>query len=281
MQIINNKGFYYLFHSFRKNGQVVSRKKYLGKEIPVDIESIKIKFLQKCLKEDVFIKLDSIKKNFNRDWKKLPESIKKKNLIDLSVAFTYSTNAIEGSTITLEETDELIKKRISPNKPIDDVKETLSHSKLFLEVINSRSEFDLKTIKKWHKALFFETKPDIAGLIREYSVKVGNYRAPDWQDLKKLLKDYFDWIEQNNATMHAVEFAARAHHKFEKIHPFGDGNGRIGRLIIALILRKYKYPIMIIPYKKRRTYYHALEKDENGFLLYFVRRYIAEFKDYI
>ena len=104
---------------------------------------------------------------------------------------------------------------------------------------------------KWHKELFSDTKLDIAGKLRDYLVKVGTYTAPDWQDLGKLLRDFFDWYNKNKATMNPVELAARAHFKFEKIHPFGDGNGRIGRLITVNILKKNRYPLLIIEYKKR------------------------------
>ena len=81
--------------------------------------------------------------------------------------------------------------------------------------------------------------------------------------------------------MHPVELAARAHYKFEKIHPFGDGNGRIGRLIIAYILRKANYPLLIIEYKKRKSYYHALAKDEIKFMNWFFRGYVRAHRRFL
>ena len=70
MNIVKHKGAYYLSHSFRKNGKVTHRGKYLGKSIPKNIDDIKIQFLRKCLEEDVLIKLNRIKQNFNKEWKK-------------------------------------------------------------------------------------------------------------------------------------------------------------------------------------------------------------------
>ena len=134
---------------------------------------------------------------------------------------------------------------------------------------------------KWHKEIFSDTKPDIAGRFRDYLVRVGNYRAPDWQDVNKLMKEFFEWYNKNKRVMHPVELVARAHYKFEKIHPFGDGNGRVGRLIIAYLLGKSKFPLLIIEYKKRKSYYHALSKSENDFLNWFIRGYVSAHRKYL
>jgi len=281
MKIIERKGFYYIGHSFRKAGKVTYRESYLGKLIPSDIEDKKELFLRRILQEDAFIKLEKIRKNFKRQWTNYPESIKKKILLDFSIDFTYNTNAIEGSTITKEETDEIIKEKISPNKPLPDILETISHSKVFFTALHEKKSLSQGLISDWHHELFKETKPDIAGKIRDYLVRVGDYKAPDWQNLKKLMKGYFDWLEKNKKAMHPVELAGRAHYKFEKMHPFGDGNGRVGRLIIANLLKKGGYPLLIIDYKNRKSYYRALKRTENDFVNYFIKRYLSRHKEFL
>ena len=281
MQVVKHKGYYYLANSFRSDGKVVHREKYLGKDLPQNLEEVKEAFLHKCMQEGIFKKLNIIQKNFNIEWKKYPESIKKEILIDLSISFTYNTNAIEGSTITLDETEDIIKRKIAPNKPIRDVQETINHSKTFFKAVNEKYELSADLLLKWHKELFLDTKPDIAGRFRDYLVKVGDYRAPDWQDINKLMKEFFEWHNKNKKIMHPVEFAAKTHYKFEKIHPFGDGNGRIGRLVIAYLLRKSNYPLLIIEYKKRKSYYHALSKSENDFLNWLIRSYVSAHKRYL
>ena len=65
----------------------------------------------------------------------------------------------------------------------------------------------------------------------------------------------------NKPNTNPVELAARAHYRFEKTHPFGDGNGRVGRILMNHILWHAGYPMLIIEYKKRKSYYKALEKD--------------------
>lgn len=281
MQIIQKNGYYYLAHTFRKAGKPTHREFYLGTNLPDEIEQIKETFLRRILNEEAFVKLGKIKKNFRHHWEKYPESIKKKVLIDFSIDFTYNTNAIEGSTITKEETEDIIKKKISPNKPVQDVLETIAHSKTFFMALDEKKPLSAKIILNWHYELFKETKQDIAGKIREYMVRVGDYTAPDWQDVPKLITEFFPWSSKNRKTMHPVELAARAHYKFEKIHPFGDGNGRVGRLIINNILKNGGYPMLIIDYKKRKSYYHALKKTENDFVNYLIRRYLSRHNEFL
>lgn len=276
MRIIKRKkgkeDYFYLQHSIREGKTVITKEKYLGKEIPKDIEKIKKEFKDKFAK-NFNEKLELIKKNFQLEWKKYPESIKEKVKEQIAIAFTYNTNAIEGSTITLEETREIIEQGIAPNKPLRDIKETEKHAEVFLKMLEKREEFNNELLLKWHLEIFGETKKDIAGKYRDYFVRVGSYLAPDWQEVEKLMKGFIKFVKDNQK-MNAVELSGRVHYKFEKIHPFGDGNGRIGRLIMNYILWHAGYPMIIIEYKKRRSYYRALQKDEDGFVNYFIRRYL-------
>ncbi len=263
--------YYYLQHSYRENGKVITEEKYLGKEIPKDLEQLKWELGQQE-REALHKKLEKIKREFQTEWKRTPESAKQRELQEIAIAFTYNTNAIEGSTITLEETREIIADQISPNKSLRDVHETQAHAKVFLEMLDTPNKISKELLLKWHQKIFGETKADISGRFRDFGVRVGMYRAPDWQDVEKLMKELFQFLEQKN--LHPIELAARAHYRFEMIHPFGDGNGRIGRLIINHILWHKGYPMLIIEYAKRRSYYRALQRGEEGFVHYFVQRYL-------
>ena len=266
-----NQEFYYLQHSFRKNGKVITKEKYLGKEIPENLEDVK-KGILKEVENELIKKLEKIKENFQKEWKRTPESAKEHELKEIAIAFTYNTNAIEGSTITLEEAREIIEDKISPNKPLRDVKETEAHSNVFLEMLNKKEKISEELISKWHRNIFGETKSDLAGKYRDYLVRVGSYIAPDWQDVHKLMKEFFNSFRE--LKINPVELSARMHYRFERIHPFGDGNGRIGRLIMNKILWDNDYPMIIIEYKKRKSYYKAFHKDEDAFVKYFIRRYL-------
>ncbi|MEK6894199.1 MAG: Fic family protein [Nanoarchaeota archaeon] len=280
MKIVNKKKgdqkYFYLKHSFRNGEKVLTKEKYLGAEVPKDIEEIKNKFKEE-IKSDLNKKLEIIRNNFQSEWERIPESAKKKEIEEISIAFTYNTNAIEGSTITLEEVREIIQDKISPNKPLKDVREAEAHSEIFIKMLCKKEEITNTLLLEWHKEMFGMTKSDIAGKFRDYLVRVGPYLAPDWQEVKKMMGELIDFIK-NNRKMNPVELSARAHYKFEKIHPFGDGNGRIGRLLMNHILWHKGYPMLIIEYKKRKSYYRALQKDEELFLSYFVRRYLTVHK---
>lgn len=272
--------YFYLQHSFRKNGKVVTKELYLGKDIPKNIEEIKEKIMLET-KKALLNKLEKIKSSFQKEWKRYPESAKEKELHEIAIAFTYNTNAIEGSTITLEEARQILEDKIAPNKPLRDIRETESHAKVFLEMLKTTEKISKKLLLKWHKDIFGETKPDIAGRFRNYPVRVGIYIAPDWQDLEKLMEQLIKFVNDsklNGSKLNPVELAARAHYRFEKIHPFGDGNGRIGRLAMNYILWNSDYPMLITEYKNRKSYYKALQRNEEGFVSYFIRRYISVHK---
>lgn len=266
------KAYYYLEHSIRKGDKIVKKEKYLGTSIPKNIDKIKEEFSRE-LKINLYKKLEKIRKNFQNEWKKIPKSAKEKELEEISIAFTYNSNAIEGSTITLEEVREIIKENIAPNKPIRDIKETESHNKIFLQMLKKREKITNNLILRWHKEIFDATKQDIAGKYRNYLVRVGNYIAPDWKEVIPKMNMLIKFI--NKSELNPVELAARAHYKFETIHPFGDGNGRIGRLLMNYILWHAGYPLLIIEYKKRALYYKAFPKGQEAFVDYFLRRYLS------
>ncbi|MBS3095306.1 Fic family protein [Candidatus Woesearchaeota archaeon] len=274
---VRNKVYYYIEHSLRENGKITKKERYLGTSIPKNIEEIKKEF-KKEIEIKLFEKLGRIKENFQVEWRRIPESAKQKEKEEIAIAFTYNTNAIEGSTITLEETREIIHDKFAPNKSLRDIKETEAHGRVFLAILDKKEKITKGLLLKWHEDIFGDVKPDISGKFRDYLVRVGPYLAPDWQDVEDMMKKLIAFINENLGKMNTIELAARSHYRFEKIHPFGDGNGRIGRLLMNYIIWHTGYPMLIIEYKKRKSYYNALQGDEERFLKYFMRRYLAVHK---
>jgi len=283
-KIIDKKTYYYIEHSYRKNGQVLKKEKYLGTKIPKNIDKLKKDLLLELYEELWYKKFDIIKDNFKKNQKKMPKSIQEKELETFAIKFTYTTNKIEGSTLTHRETALLLEKGITPaNRPIGDIKEAEQHREVFYDMINYDKKINISTLLLWHKKLFQYTKIDKAGKIRTYPVGISGSRhiPPEPFEIDLLLKEFFVWYNQNKNKMHPVHLAALVHFRFVSIHPFGDGNGRITRLFMNYVLHKNGYPMSIIDYSKRDSYYNALEmsnvkNDEGIFTLWFFRRYLKE-----
>lgn len=257
--------YYYLQHSVRIGSQVKKYDVYIGKTIPENIDSIKNGLFQKIRQDKYGPKLETIQKTYRQSLSTLSPTALRKQLTNFGISFTFNTQKIEGSTLSLRETSLLIDRGISPpNKPIADSIEALEHVKLLQRLIQSIPSITFNSVLSWHYDLFSQTKHDIAGKIRPHGVLISGstYVPPTPLEVQPLLNEFFDWYEHSKDKIHSVELAALAHLKFVTIHPFTDGNGRISRLLMNVILFQNNYPMLDITYEKRNRYYKALEKSQ-------------------
>ncbi|MGI0066338.1 MAG: Fic family protein, partial [Nitrosotalea sp.] len=268
---------------------VQTREIYLGRSIPDGIEKIKIDFLDDIYRKRWYDTIDTIRKNFLKNQKAMPKSVRKKEMENFAINFTYDTQRIEGSTLTRKETADLLEKGITPkSRPIVDMQEAEAHRDLFFDILQSKKGLSLQQVLDWHWSLFNKTKKEIAGKIRKYQVAIraSKFMPPSPVEVMPMLSEFFVWYSKNKNKLHPVELAAVAHLKFVTIHPFGDGNGRVSRLIMNFILDRKNYPMFDITYEDRNSYYNALErsqikKDDRVFLQWFIKRYIKEYKRYL
>ncbi len=288
-RVLKGQTYYYLNHSIRENGKVQPKEVYLGKKIPTNIEKIKKDFLDDVYRKKWYSDIDIIKRNFAKNQRMMPKSVQEKELENFAINFTYDTQRIEGSTLTRRETFDLLERGITPkSKPVRDVQEAEAHRDLFFEILKSNKDLSLNQVQEWHWKLFSKTKVGIAGKIRNYQVAIGGSKfvPPSPVEVFPMLEEFFKWYNKNKDKLHPVELAAVAHLKFVAIHPFGDGNGRVSRLIMNFILDRKKYPMLDIPYDGRSSYYNALErshvkKEYRVFLQWIIKRYIKEHKRYL
>ncbi|MBI2579527.1 MAG: Fic family protein [Candidatus Aenigmarchaeota archaeon] len=285
---IGHTDFFYLEHSMKINGKVGKKEKYLGKKIPKNIDEIKNHFMNEIYQEKWYKKLDEIKTNFKKYIQKLPEEIREKYIEQFMIKFTYNTNKIEGGSLTFKDTSKLLHDNITPSdKPVKDIKEAENHRKVFYTILKFKKDITLEKVLEWHYNLFSDTKPNVAGKIRNYPVGISgtDVELPLPVELNVLLKEFFNWYNKNKEKLHPVELAALVHYRFVSIHPFGDGNGRISRLLMNFILHRYGFPMLDISYKNRDSYYTSLErsqkrKNENIFVQHIIKRYIKDYKNY-
>lgn len=281
--------YYYLEHSYRDNDKIEKMQKYLGKEIPANIDRIKAEFMNNLNNKLWYVDLDKIKRNASNEFKSFSKTAQEKYSDNFLVKFTYNTNRIEGSTLTLKETARLLEGGTTPkDRSSKDVKETEAHKLVFQKMMSENSDLTLKLVLAWHKDLFANTDLEIAGKIRIHAVAISGSRfePPMPDELNYLLRKFFQWYNNHKNSVHPVQLAALVHLKFVTIHPFIDGNGRISRLLMNFILHRNGFPLFDIKYVNRSTYYNALERsqtkeEERIFVQYLIKRYLKEYKKYI
>lgn len=286
---VGKHSYYYLEHSFRKDGKIEKKERYLGKAIPENIEDIKKQFISEIFKGKWFGDFDRIKDCFLSQKKVMPASAVEKEKETFMVRFTYDTNRIEGSTLTLRETAELLSGGFAPKaRPMSDIKEAEAHKKTFYEVLKNKKGLSMQNLLYFHKRLFESTKDDIAGKLRQHQVAISGsqFMPPLAVEVYPLLVDFFKWYNRFKDISHPVELAVLVHLKLVTIHPFADGNGRISRMMMNLVLNRHESPMFNIPYEKRAGYYTALERSQTKnndtiFMQWFFKRYIKENKKYL
>jgi len=271
----------YLEQSYRWKGRLRKRRIYLGTKLPPDLKE-RTTFLERAIWQSTwFEEFDRIRAGYQRRLRTIPRSVSRKEQSEFVVEFTYDTNRIEGSTLTLEDTRLLLDRGFTArNRPLHDQVETQRHARLLTRLLTNPERLTLTNLRRWHEELFSETKPDLAGKIRDFGVRIGRskHQPPPASEVGAKMDHLFYWLREARDTLHPVELAAEFHYRFENIHPFGDGNGRVGRLAMNLLLAESGFPMLNIEYTRRSGYYNALEasslrEDSRPFLRFFFLRY--------
>ena len=181
---------------------------------------------------------------------------------EFTVEYTYNSNAIEGNTLTLRETDLVLRGLTIDQKPLKDHMEAVGHKEAFdfvSELVKEKCEINERVIKQIHYLVLADKKDD-RGVYRRLPVRIMGAAHEPVQPylivpkMEELLRNYLASEE------HIVTKLARFHIEFEGIHPFIDGNGRTGRLLVNLELMKAGYPPIDIKFTDRIAYYNAFDE---------------------
>ncbi len=203
---------------------------------------------------------------------------------EFTVEFTYNSNAIEGNTLTLKETAMVLEGLTVGQKPLKDHLEAVGHRDAFMyiEDIASR-EYPLSesVIKSIH-ALVLMDRPEDKGVFRRIPVRImGAYTQPvQPYMIEPKISELLTVNEERRESMNPIERIARFHLEFEGIHPFIDGNGRTGRLIMNLELIRAGFPPINVKFTDRKKYYDAFDayyrQGDAGAMTDLIAGYVSE-----
>ncbi|MFH1636839.1 MAG: Fic family protein [Candidatus Woesearchaeota archaeon] len=275
---VNKNPYYYLKHSFRSGNKVKTKTlAYIGsKKDEGKIAKLKKQFDKnklKSIKEELFNekdwntllsdkqKIKEIKKQFSSKLKKLDQKTKRDMFDDFLTYFVYNTNAIEGNTLTLKETDLLLNKGITPQgRTLREINDHLNSRDVFYYLMEKDLRINNNAVILVHDLLLKNI--DQRKGYRTSNVRVigATFKSSPFQYVQTDLKILLKWYNKNKKELHPVILASLFHHKFEKIHPFYDGNGRTGRMLLNLILLNNAIPPLVLSNKQRKKYYSVLAK---------------------
>ncbi len=292
---------YYLAHSFRKGGKIKKMRFYLGIDLSKNELEEKRKYAEDILKKRIetleFIhdpfyavlsaeELEELKSLEPKGDIKILH-LTEQDWTKFTQMFTYDTNAIEGSTVTVSEVIGILKEDKWPgDKDKGEISETYGVAEAVNFIRKTRDHISLNLMKELHKIVFKNSKP-VAGQFRSKGTEVavvdtfGNiiHSGAPSADIVRLLKEVVRWYNRNKGKYPSLVLGAVVHNQFENIHPFQDGNGRVGRLLLNNILLKHNLPPVNIKLKNRGEYYSALgEYQKTGNIRPMIELIMKEYK---
>ena len=208
-------------------------------------------------------RINSLSEEYRKLAAKHKEAIKELTISELP-EMVYNSNAIENSTLTLEDTEDiLIRNQIRTDHKIREIYEAKNLASAIEYLMdNPEKEISVELILKLHKTLLTNIRDEIAGRFRSGKewVRVGTHIGANPEFVNGFMHDLVrDYNSDNDE--YFLEKIAYFHAEFENIHPFGDGNGRIGRLLTNEQLDMLGLPPIIIPNKSKfDEYYPALDE---------------------
>ncbi len=280
---IKGKYYYYLVKTMRlPNGEITKISKLVKDPSEAHTPEIKAFFEQKEIEllskyaqkqyaqfrlpqEDALERMEKMRIEYKKITKRLSPA-QLKDLFDrFTVNFTYESNAIEGNSLTLKDVAIVLHEDVSiKGKSLREIYETR----------NSREVVDL-ILKKKFKVTEKNTLKMHSMLVKDMQIPSGYKTVPNYiqnrevvttppEKVQTAMKELFNWFDKNKGKMHPLQLAAKFHGHFENIHPFEDGNGRVGRFLMNIILVNASYPPIIIRKTQRISYFNALEDSDNG-----------------
>lgn len=313
-KLIGGRPYYYLRVSQRKGKKIITRDiAYLGssiEEVKDNINNLpkfrdKIKkayktlnrfiesnyYLEKAsllkLKDDLFLNLklneiEACKLHFNKIFEKRDELTKREIWKNFIIEFAFNTTSIEGNTITLQEARNILEEGLTPkDRTLREIYDIQNTERVFFDILESAKEMSHDLITNIHSELMKNIDPRVGYRTADVRIIKANFKSTPFPFVKTDMDLLLRWYNQNKARLHPLVLATAFHHKFEKIHPFMDGNGRTGRMLFNFILLKNDYPPTIFYRRLRTDYLQALREADKANLLETKKEYYSELVQFI
>jgi len=281
---IGEKTYLYAEYSFRlPDGSIKKISKLVKSEAEKNSREIKDYFIKReiiankdfamskyntkdFLSDEEVSKIEETKVGYWEIIKKLNKKQIKDVLDRFTVNFTYESNALEGNSLTLKDVTLILGENVVPkNKDLREVYETKNTREAHELLFNNKIKISKESIVRLHSVLVKDTGVSIGFKKIPNYLLMRNVKTTPPEKVEEEINKLIEWYHFSKDKIHPLKLAAEFHARFEKIHPFEDGNGRTGRILLNALLLEREYPPVIIRKTTRIAYFAALEAFDKGY----------------
>jgi Fic family protein len=272
-----NTAYFYLTERVLVKGKFKKIQVFIGKNVPTNTRGffsiLKEKELALVTKQnpqaDSFLlpihykKIELAKINWKYFTAQLSKTKCEKLMSEFAISFIYESNAIEGSRLSQKEVAAIVRKKyVKKSLPRHEVQEAENAVRAFALIQSADFSLTQKNLRRLHSTVTEDL--DIPRGFKKEQIIVNNKQTVSPKDVRPELKKLFSWYKESKRALHPFERALIFHNRFEHIHPFTDGNGRVGRLILNWMLLKDGYGVILFRNRNRVAYFSALDKGDDG-----------------
>jgi len=281
-----SKGNSYLYLDKSTKARIKEEMKKFEFEADKKILSLVVEKAQKQYKLAYPISLEEIRKieEMNLKYREIRRSLSKKDWEDIKLRFVanfvFESNALEGNSLTLKNFSDIVfENRVSNSADLREVYDARNSYAVFSHLLTLRREITESFIIDLHKKI-----------VKNIDARIGYKKIPNFllgtnvkltapENVAQEMKNLLRWYNENKEKMYPLELAFRFHHSFESIHPFSDGNGRVGRMLLNYILLKQGYFPIILRKTQRTKYLKALHAADHNQFIPLIRFALAKTKE--
>lgn len=272
-----NTMYFYLTERVLVNGSFKKIQVFLGKNVPTDTRQFYAALQKKELallpKKNLYPTSSLLSSHYHKiersrlNWKYFAAQQSEEKILKLmtqfAITFIYESNAIEGSRLSQKEVEAIIRKQyVKKSLPRHEIQEAENAIRAFILIQTTDFTLTQKSLKLLHSIV--TEKLDVPIGFKKENIVVNNKQTTDPKDVRIELQKLFSWYKNSKSVVHPFERAIIFHNRFEHIHPFTDGNGRVGRLLLNWMLIKDGYGAILFRNRNHNAYFSALNKGDEG-----------------